>query len=149
MYHILLPVDANAARVDAQVAAILDLPADPDDLAVAVLYVHETQLPDTEWLAGGFADELEDIDSIPPDATVPETVESATTQLADAGIEVTQHETAGDPAEAILGMADELDSDTIYIGARRRSPIGKVIFGNVAQGVILDSDRPVTVISTE
>lgn len=51
-----------------------------------------------------------------------------------------------DLAEEILDAADREDCDHVFIVGRRRSPTGKVIFGNVAQRVILNFDGPVTVV---
>lgn len=53
----------------------------------------------------------------------------------------------GDPATEISGEADRLDVRYIVVGGRKRSPVGKALFGSVAQSVILNSDRPVVAIT--
>ena len=50
-----------------------------------------------------------------------------------------------DRADEILEAADEEMCDHVFIVGRRRSPTGKVLFGDVAQRVILNFDGPVTV----
>lgn len=48
-------------------------------------------------------------------------------------------------ADEILAAAERHDCDHIYIAGRRRSPTGKVLFGDVAQQVILNFDGYVTI----
>lgn len=147
MYRILLPVDENESRGRAQAEAIL---ARPDDVFVDVVHVHEqVSGPDAEWAAGGFSEEYaEEMDeNLRERATLPSSAELVTELLESGDIDYEVHESTGDPAETILEAADDLDSDAIVIGMEKRSPIGKVLFGSVAQAVILDSDRPVTVVS--
>ncbi|GCF16143.1 universal stress protein UspA [Haloarcula mannanilytica] len=48
-------------------------------------------------------------------------------------------------AEHILDAARQSDCDHIFLVGRRRSPTGKVLFGDVAQEVILNFDGNVTV----
>ncbi|MDJ1433646.1 universal stress protein [Halostagnicola sp. A-GB9-2] len=55
----------------------------------------------------------------------------------------------GDPAEEILGYADEVGANYLVIGGRSRSPVGKALFGSVTQSVLLDADRPVVTILDE
>lgn len=50
-----------------------------------------------------------------------------------------------DRADEILEAAEENDCDHVFVVGRRRSPTGKVLFGDVAQRVILNFDGPVTV----
>lgn len=46
-------------------------------------------------------------------------------------------------AEDIIEFADEVKASIIVIGVRKRRPAGKVLFGSVAQEVILNSSQPV------
>ncbi|MFN3383803.1 MAG: universal stress protein [Archaeoglobaceae archaeon] len=48
-----------------------------------------------------------------------------------------------EPAEDIVEFANELDATMIIIGVRKRRPTGKLIFGSVAQDVILHASKPV------
>jgi nucleotide-binding universal stress UspA family protein len=49
----------------------------------------------------------------------------------------------GDEAASIVTYADECDARYVVMGGRRRSPLGKVMFGSVTQSVLLNIDRPV------
>lgn len=148
MYRVLLPVDENESRARAQASAVRDLPNAATAVSVDVLYVHEEEAgADAEWAAGGFAEEYAaEMERLADDDALPTSVETAVDILEGGGLEWTVRTAAGDPAETILEAAAEYDSDRIVLGVRRRSPVGKVLFGSVAQAVILDSDRPVTVV---
>jgi nucleotide-binding universal stress UspA family protein len=47
------------------------------------------------------------------------------------------------PVEDLLEAADEHDIDEYVIGIRKRSPVGKMMFGSTAQNLLLDADLPV------
>ena len=66
-------------------------------------------------------------------------------QLAGAGVEheVRQLVRGIDPAEDLVGVAEEVGADFIVIGLRRRSPVGKLILGSNAQRILLDAPCPV------
>lgn len=141
MYSVLLPVDEDDERATAQVETLLSLPREPDDLSVTVLHVvEEIETPPDE--AG--ATFIEDVnEALPELRDTPQSVETAVDGLEDAGVEVELERMVGDAAAAVLQTADERDVDAILLGARKRSPVGKAIFGSVSQEVILESERTV------
>lgn len=51
----------------------------------------------------------------------------------------------GDPADRIVDYAAKQDARYIVVTGRRRSPAGKMIFGSVAQEMLLNADCPVVV----
>jgi nucleotide-binding universal stress UspA family protein len=48
-----------------------------------------------------------------------------------------------EPAEDLIGIAEECSADLIVIGLRRRTPVGKLILGSNAQRILLDAPCPV------
>ena len=70
--------------------------------------------------------------------------------LAEVGqdsVEWTLQVTTGDDvAEAIFDAFADTDVELLVIGARRRSPVGKLILGSVTQTIILNADVPVLVV---
>lgn len=78
-------------------------------------------------------------------AITDEQVEGVRLRLQEAGIE---HEVRGlvlgnEPAEDVVGLAEELGAELIVIGLRRRTPVGKLIMGSNAQRILLDASCPV------
>jgi nucleotide-binding universal stress UspA family protein len=126
MYDIVMAVDTSEARARAEADAVVDLPRDPSDVSVTILH---------------------DFTNNPSGASVTQvaSVRRAQERLESAGIEVNLAETSGDPAEAIIETADDIDAEMIVLAARKRTPAGKVLFGSVTQAVILGTDRPVLV----
>jgi nucleotide-binding universal stress UspA family protein len=49
----------------------------------------------------------------------------------------------GAPASAIVEYADDQDARYIVVSPRRRSRTGKVLFGSVAQDILLEANCPV------
>jgi nucleotide-binding universal stress UspA family protein len=52
----------------------------------------------------------------------------------------------GDPTEEVLAVTRELDARCVVIDGRRRSPVGKALFGSTTQQVLLESERPVVTV---
>jgi nucleotide-binding universal stress UspA family protein len=130
MYTVLVAVDRNVERAEAQADAVAALPEAPE--SVHAIIVHSfTQNP-----TGAGVAQLA-------------SAKHARERLEEAGIEVSMDETSGDPANSILELATEHGVDCIAIGGRRRTPAGKVLFGSVSQGVILAADRPVLICSPD
>jgi hypothetical protein len=48
---------------------------------------------------------------------------------------------------ATLRVADSRDAQYIILGSRKQSPVGKALFGSVAQVVLLNTDRAVVIVS--
>jgi nucleotide-binding universal stress UspA family protein len=72
-------------------------------------------------------------------------------QLKNAGIEheFRQPQRSHSPAEALLSIAAADAASLIVIGLRRRSPVGKILFGSTAQEVLLNADCPVIAVKPD
>lgn len=79
------------------------------------------------------------------DVASPEAVARLSTAAAQAGVSLTvrQDPHAGDLADEVVRVADELSASVIVIGIRRRSAVGKLLLGSSAQRILLDANRPV------
>jgi nucleotide-binding universal stress UspA family protein len=128
MYEIVAGIDQDEDRALAQAEAITDLPSDNDEIAVTVIHGFEQNE------AGASVSQIA-------------SVRKAKEYLEDAGVDVFLSEASGDPANQIVQLADEMDADMVCVAGRKRTPTGKVLFGSVTQGVILNTDRPVLVCS--
>jgi nucleotide-binding universal stress UspA family protein len=67
-------------------------------------------------------------------------------QTLDEWGDITFHGRVGNPAKEILDEAERLDARYIIVGGRKRTPIGKAVFGSITQSVLLNADRPVMTI---
>ncbi len=54
-----------------------------------------------------------------------------------------------EPGEDLVTFARENDVEEIFIGVRRRSKVGKLVFGSTAQYVILEADCPVLTVKSD
>ncbi|WP_336337551.1 universal stress protein [Haloarcula brevis] len=130
MYEIVAGIDKSEARGTAIAEAITEIPMDASQVRVTLLHDFE------ENPEGASVDQVS-------------SVRRAREVLEDAGVEVTLEESSGEPADAILRLADEQDADMVVVAGRKRTPTGKVLFGSVTQSVILGTDRSVLVCSGE
>jgi nucleotide-binding universal stress UspA family protein len=134
MHRVLMPVDTSEDRALAQADYVTSLPDAAESVEAYVLFVF-----------------TEDSDDLPQEfekfksASRIGSVRRAKEALEEAGVEVTILEDSGDTEADILDEAETYDADSIVLGGRKRSPVGKAIFGSVTQGVILNSERPVVV----
>ena len=77
---------------------------------------------------------------------IPSSVTQVSARLEEAGVAVTTRREHGKPAETILEVAEELGVDQIVMSGRKRTPVGKALFGSVTQAVLLSADQPVTIV---
>lgn len=64
-----------------------------------------------------------------------------TAELGGAGVEVDVRRSMGaDVGDQVLSVADEVSADLVVIGLRRRSPVGKLLMGSVAQRILLGAE---------
>lgn len=127
MYTIVVGVDTDVERARTQAEAIVNLPGGEE---ISTILVH------------AFDGEGGDVDSV-------DAVGEARTILEEAGIEVATEGIGGETAMAILDTAARRDADCLCVAGRKRSPTGKALFGSVTQDVIMGTDRPTLVCSTE
>ena len=52
----------------------------------------------------------------------------------------------GEPADEIRQFAEENDARFVVIGGRKRTPVGKAVFGSVTQSILLNADAPVVTV---
>jgi nucleotide-binding universal stress UspA family protein len=79
--------------------------------------------------------------------TLPAEVEAVRQHVVDAGLDFhLEPSTVLDPDDAIVRTAQRRGGELIVIGLRSRNPVGKLLFGSVAQSVILHADCPVLVV---
>lgn len=139
MYSIVLPVDGDKKRAKRATTVVQSLPGLDRDAKVHVLNVFESiDARDDSGGPGLDAEELYERSRAPP------TVEEVESTLTEAGLDVHTHRRLGEPAEEIIDFVDEIDADHVVMAGRSRTPVGKIIFGSVAQQVLLHAPVPVT-----
>lgn len=62
---------------------------------------------------------------------------------------VTVRGEVGDVEATVLGVADALDVQYLVIGSRRKSPVGKALFGSTTQALLLDAESPVVAVPVD
>lgn len=141
MYHVVLAVDDDRAQARELGDAVERL-SEEAELKITLVHVFRNlDVPPQVSIHQlyGHDEMMEEMKDVP--VSVRETVERLEALDCDVALEIE----TGNPGEQIVQLTEELDADTIYIGGRKTSPVGKVLFGSVAQDVIFNTDVPVTV----
>lgn len=143
MYHVLAPVDGNETRAQAQLDSLVRLAEEVDEMRVDLLYVYQEVETPADEAGQSYIDLVnENLETL---QGLPATIETVRDALRDAGVEPRVSDVRGEPPVAILEIAEEYGVDAIVLGTRRRTPVGKVLFGSTAQSVILNSEIPVLI----
>jgi len=74
---------------------------------------------------------------------------SAATLADSAGIEATTHQLAGDPADALLSLCDDLDADLLVVGSRGIHGARRFLLGSVSSRCAHHADRSVLIVHTD
>ncbi|WP_436348585.1 universal stress protein [Natronorubrum sp. FCH18a] len=139
MYTVLVPVDSEEARAKATVDVVTSIPIEATDVEIVLINIFkEFDVTDGE---GGVVNSDEMFD----EKDLPESVHTAVSLLKDAGYSPTVRREHGNVVETIMSTAEGIDADHIVMAGRKRSPVGKAIFGSTLQGVLSAADVPVTV----
>lgn len=140
MHTVLLPIDEDEERAKRAAETVIGLPGGPEEKTVVLLnVVEETKQP---WLQEFEAQRAEGRD----DPDLPASTSMAHELLADADIDVETRLERGDVTEQIIDVARDIDADSIIMCGRKKSATGKVLFGSITQSVLLNTERPVTVL---
>ncbi|AWB92497.1 universal stress protein [Aeromicrobium chenweiae] len=74
-------------------------------------------------------------------------VQSLEEQLRSQGVEYEIRQSVGENvADAVLFEAEQCGASAVVMGIRRRSPVGKILMGSVAQQILLDASVPVVAV---
>lgn len=139
MYEILAAVDDNEERAMDMAKALSKYPGS-DEIHVTILNVFEEfTVSDAD---GGSVDS----DDIYELSELPDSVSQVRQYLEESGLSVDVRREHGDVETEILAVSEELNIDHIVVSGRKRSAVGKAVFGSVVQDVLLNADRPVTVV---
>lgn len=138
MQTVLVPISEEESQARAVERAVLTHPFDRENIRLVVLNVFEEfTVDDAEWTSIESADFYDD--------EFPEGAAEVAARLEQEGFVVDVRREHGDTAQTILDVADEIDAASIVMAGRKRSPVGKVLFGSVTQAVLLDADQTVVV----
>ncbi|MGC5615371.1 universal stress protein [Georgenia sp. Z1491] len=135
------PTDAGRAAVDTAAAE-----ARLRDALLVVVSVGRAGEPQGASAAAAFRDELDEARR-----AVAGVLDEVGRLLVDSRVE---HElvpivSSEDPSSEILRVADERSAELVVIGMRRRSPVGKLVFGSDAQRVLLGARCPVMAVHAQ
>jgi nucleotide-binding universal stress UspA family protein len=76
-------------------------------------------------------------------------LESAAEAAAAVGAETTTHQLSGDPADALLGLCDDIDADLLVVGSRGMHGARRFLLGSVSSRCAHHAHRSVLIVHTD
>lgn len=152
MYDVLLPVDDDVSRGEAQATYVASLPDAEEQVHATVLRIVEPDETVGTEMRGDLAGEGPspgpgddsgggDIGEFADyDAAV-----AAAEELESAGISVSRRLEGGAVSATVHEVAEEVDARNLVMGGRKRSGLSEVLLGSTVRDVFLSADRPVTI----
>jgi nucleotide-binding universal stress UspA family protein len=126
----------QATELAKAVGSSIDLVSAYEPVSSARLREEAQQVPkDMEWMVNP----REDVDA---------TLKTAAEQIEEAGVEVHVHAREGDPADAILDVAEERKTDLIIVGNKGMTGAKRFLLGSVPNKVSHHAPCSVLIIRT-
>ncbi len=126
----------QATELAKAVGATIDLVSAYEPVSSARLREEQQQVPkDLEW-------------TINPREDVDATLRDASDQIKEAGVEVQTHAREGDPADAILDVAEERNAGLIVVGNKGMTGAKRFLLGSVPNKVSHHAPCSVLIIRT-
>jgi nucleotide-binding universal stress UspA family protein len=126
----------QATELAKAVGSSIDLVSAYEPVSSARLREEAQQVPkDMEWMVNP----REDVDA---------TLKAGAEQIEEAGVEVHTHAREGDPADAILDVAEERKSDLIIVGNKGMTGAKRFLLGSVPNKVSHHAPCSVLIIRT-
>jgi nucleotide-binding universal stress UspA family protein len=145
---VLVALGANDGdRVTRLAAETIDI-AGPAGATVVITHVFTPEEFESRIDALGFDRQAADVD---PDEVVGRysSVRELAALLDEAGVDYEIRGEIGDYGETVVETAEDLATDMVLVGGRKRSPTGKAVFGSVAQEIMLSAPCPVTFVRAD
>lgn len=76
-------------------------------------------------------------------------LDSAAEAAAAVGAEATTHQLSGDPADALLGLCDDIDADLLVVGNRGMHGARRFLLGSVSSRCAHHANRSVLIVHTD
>jgi nucleotide-binding universal stress UspA family protein len=76
-------------------------------------------------------------------------LESAAESAAAVGAETTTHQLSGDPADALLGLCEDIDADLLVVGSRGMHGARRFLLGSVSSRCVHHAHRSVLIVHTD
>jgi nucleotide-binding universal stress UspA family protein len=141
MYRVLFPIDVVDDAATKRAEMLTEMPLDRDELEITILNVFEA----FDGVEGDLTVSSGDIYN---ETDVPTGLDTIEGRFEADGLDTSLVRRHGDPADEILEYAHEGAVDLIVMGGRKRSPVGKALFGSVSQAVLLNTELPVVILTS-